>query len=153
MDIQWQWCDLAELPPARLYAVFAARIEVFVVEQASAYQDLDGLDLAATHLIGWSQSNVAAYLRVLGPATRFAERSIGRVLTTRAFRGTGVGRLLFAKAVQHMDERYPREPVRIGAQSHLQRFYGGFGFVVASPPYTEDGIPHVEMVREKGQGM
>lgn len=149
MDIDWQWCDLAELSLERLYAVFAARIEVFVVEQTSIYQDMDGLDLAATHLIGWSQSNVAAYLRVLGPDTRFAERSIGRVLTTKPFRGTGIGRVLFAKAVAYMDERYPKEPVRIGAQAHLDRFYGGFGFVVASAPYIEDGIPHVEMVRER----
>jgi ElaA protein len=147
MDIEWQWCDLAELPLERLYAVFAARSEVFVVEQTSLYQDLDGLDLAARHLVGWSGSNVAAYLRVLGPDTRFAERSIGRVLTTRAFRGTGVGRVLVAKAVEYLDERYPHEPVRIGAQSHLERLYGGFGFIVASPPYVEDGIPHVELVR------
>ena len=149
MEIEWQWCDLAELPLERLYAVFAARVEVFVVEQTSIYQELDGLDLAAAHLIGWSQSKVAAYLRVLGPDTRFAERSIGRVLTTRAFRGTGVGRVLVAKAVEYMDERYPHEPVRISAQAHLERFYGGFGFVVASPPYVEDGIPHVEMLRQK----
>lgn len=54
MDVEWQWCDLAELPLQRLYAVFAA---------------------------------------------------------------------------------------------YLQRFYGGFGFVVASPPYIEDGIAHVEMLR------
>lgn len=147
MTIEWQWCGLKELPPERLYAILAAREAVFVVEQSSIYQDLDGLDLAATHLIGWSQSEVAAYLRVLEPGTRFPERSIGRVLTTRNFRGTGLGRELIARGLDYIDTRHPGEPVRIGAQAHLERFYGAFGFVKASEPYMEDGIPHIYMLR------
>ena len=30
---------------------------------------------------------------------------------------------------------------------YLERFYGGYGFVKASEPYDEDGIMHIEMVR------
>jgi ElaA protein len=145
--IDWQWCELGDLSTRQLYAVLAAREAVFVVEQHCAYQELDGLDLGARHLIGWSDGEVAAYLRVLGPGIRFAEPSIGRVLTSRAARGTGVGRELVARSLAHVDERYADHGLRISAQAHLQRFYGSFGFDVASPPYLEDGIPHIEMLR------
>ena len=145
--IEWRWTDLDEFTPRQLYALAAARIEVFVVEQNCVYQELDGLDLVARHLTGWSEGNVAAYLRVLGPDTRFAEPSIGRIITTRAFRGTGIGRTLVALGVEEAERLYPAQPVRISAQAHLQRFYGAFGFVTDSDEYLEDGIPHVEMLR------
>lgn len=149
MNIVWHWCALDDLSAPQLYAVLAARSAVFVVEQNSIYQDMDGLDLQATHLVGWAHGQVAAYLRVLGPHTRYAERSFGRVLTTQPFRGTGVGRMLVAKGMEYLDARHPHDPVRIGAQAHLQPFYASFGFAVASEPYLEDGIPHVQMLRRR----
>jgi len=45
---------------------------------------------------------------------------------------------------------WPGQPIRIGAQRHLERFYGSFGFVADSAPYIEDGIPHVEMLLVPG---
>lgn len=145
--IEWQWSTLEEFTPVQLYAVAAARIEVFVVEQNCVYQELDGLDLAARHLTGWSSGKVAAYLRVLGPQTRFTEPSIGRIITTREFRGTGIGRTLVASGVEEAERLYPGQALRISAQAHLQRFYSAFGFVTDSEQYLEDGIPHVEMLR------
>lgn len=145
--IDWQWCATGDLSARQLYAVFAAREAVFVVEQQCAYQELDGLDLDARHLIGWSGGELAAYLRVLGPGVRFAEPSIGRVLTSQAFRGSGLGRELVARALTYVDERHPARGTRISAQAHLERFYHSFGFEVASAPYLEDGIPHIEMLR------
>ena len=62
MAIAWHWSRLSELTVDQLYAVFAAREAVFVVEQTCAYQELDGLDLGADHLIGWNGDEVAAYL-------------------------------------------------------------------------------------------
>jgi ElaA protein len=38
-------------------------------------------------------------------------------------------------------------PIRIGAQAHLEKFYGELGFVRSSDVYDEDGIPHIEMLR------
>lgn len=145
--IDWQWCTPGDLSLGQLYAVFAAREAVFVVEQHCAYQELDGLDLDARHLVGWSGGEVAAYLRVLGPGVRFAEPSIGRVLTSQAFRGSGLGRELVARSLAYVDVRYPAHGIRISAQAHLERFYHSFGFAIVSPPYLEDGIPHVEMLR------
>jgi ElaA protein len=145
--LRWRWSRFDELSPVQLYALFAARIAVFVVEQDCPYQDLDGLDLEAEHLIAWSGAEVAAYLRLLGPGVRFAEPSIGRVITTQAFRSSGLGRELMARGVARCDEQFPGQPLRISAQAHLERFYGEFGFVKASDVYLEDGIPHIEMLR------
>ncbi|MET0387707.1 MAG: GNAT family N-acetyltransferase [Polyangiales bacterium] len=148
--IRWQWCALPELSAAEIYAVMEARARVFVVEQRCAYLDLDGYDLAAQHLVAWSSTSstdVAAYLRVLAPSTKYAERSIGRVITSAAFRGQGLGRELMARGVEQLDQLFPTQPIRIGAQAHLAAFYGSFGFTRASEPYIEDGIPHIEMYR------
>jgi ElaA protein len=145
-SLSWQWCRLGELSAEQLYAVLAARVAVFVVEQNCAYQELDGLDAGAEHLIAWSGTEVAGYLRVLGPGTRFDDPSIGRIITMQAFRGSGLGRELVAKGIARARERYPGRTVRISAQRYLERFYGELGFTTASEPYLEDGIPHVEMV-------
>ena len=145
--LRWQWCTLHELAPAEVYALLAARAAVFVVEQNCPYQDADGYDLDAQHLIVWSASEVAACLRVLSPRTKFAERSIGRIITSSAFRGTGLGRALMTRALDQLDASYPGKPVRISAQAHLSKFYAEFGFQDASEAYMEDGIPHIDMLR------
>jgi len=146
VTLEWQWCTLRDLPAERWYTVAAARQDVFIVEQTCAYADLDGLDLNAEHLIVWSGNDLAGYLRLLEPGTRFAEPSLGRILTTQAFRRTGLGRELVLKGLQRAHERYQGQALRISAQAYLVKFYNSFGFVVDSEPYLEDGIPHVEMV-------
>ena len=150
--ITWQWCELSELTTPQWYAVVAAREAVFVVEQNCPYQELDGWDLRATHLIGWQDQNVAAYLRCFAPGGKWPESSLGRILTTKNFRGGGLGRELVARGLARIDSTYPQASVRIGAQSHLERFYGSFGFVKDSEPYLEDGIPHIEMLRTGATG-
>jgi ElaA protein len=146
VSFEWQWCTLRELSAERWNAVATARQAVFIVEQTCAYADLDGLDLNAEHLIVWCGNDVAGYLRLIGPGTRFAEPSLGRILTTHAFRGTGLGRELVVKGLQRARERYKGQTLRISAQAYLEKFYASFGFVVASESYLEDGIPHVEML-------
>jgi ElaA protein len=145
--IQWQCCELTKLGAERLFAVCAAREAVFVVEQACAYQELDAFDLRAMHLIAWAGNAVAAYARILAPGTRFEAPSIGRVLTTRAFRRIGLGRALMSRALEQIDALYPGRAVQISAQTYLQNFYAGFGFVSQAKPYLEDGLPHIEMRR------
>jgi ElaA protein len=145
-ELRWQWCTLGELSAEQVYAVLAARVAVFVVEQNCPYQDLDGLDGGAEHLIVWSGAEVAGYLRVLAPGTLFDDPSIGRIITTKPFRGTGLGRDLVAKGLERARQRYPGKPVRISAQKYLEKFYRDFGFVAVSEPYLEDGIPHIEML-------
>jgi ElaA protein len=147
IEFDWQWSAFDALTPAALYAVLAARSAVFVVEQACAYQDLDGYDARADHLVAWHDGEVAACCRVFAPGVKYAEASIGRVLTTAAFRRTGAGRQLLARALQRVDAVYAGHGTRISAQAYLERFYAAFGFATVSAPYMEDGIPHVEMLR------
>ena len=148
--IEWQWKRFAELEPQALYALLAARAAVFVVEQHCAFLDLDGLDACAWHLLGWAATEdgpaLAAYLRLIDPGRKYAEPSIGRVLTTAPFRGTGAGRAAMAEALARAAAVYPGRAIRIGAQQRLERFYAEFGFRTVSPPYREDGIAHVEML-------
>src|SRR5512147_671738 len=101
--LRWQWSRLEELAAAELYAVLAARQQVFTVEQHCAFQDADGHDLHAWHLLAWAEDASAAvlagYLRVLDPGRKFPEPSIGRVLTVAPYRGIGFGRTLMAEGV------------------------------------------------------
>ena len=51
------------------------------------------------------------------------------------------------EAIAQCERLYPQSPIKLSAQSHLQRFYGSFGFVPVSEEYLEDDIPHVDMQR------
>ena len=148
---EWQLRHFDELSNAELYLVLAQRQQVFVLEQQCLYNDFDGLDQAAHHLLGWrvigGQRRLAAYLRILAPGAKYAEMSLGRVLTTQAARGSGIGRELLAQGIAHAERLYPGQRIRIGAQAHLAAFYGGFGFAKVSDPYDEDGILHIDMLR------
>lgn len=133
-----------------LYAVMALRQRVFVVEQKCPYLDADGADPRATHLLGYDPAGaLVAYARLFGPGQKAQGAcALGRVVTAPEVRGTGLGRLLVAEALRCLDGLWgPRARVVISAQSHLQRFYGEFGFVGVGDPYLEDDIPHREMVR------
>lgn len=149
--IEWQYSSFAALSPAELYAVLAQRQQVFVLEQACLYPDIDGLDANAHHLLGWRIEDggreLAAYLRVLAPGAKYEEASLGRVMTTQAARGLGIGRELVARGVGYVEQLYPGHRIRIGAQAYLEKFYQGFGFSTISEPYDEDGIMHIDMLR------
>ncbi|MBC7840930.1 MAG: GNAT family N-acetyltransferase [Gemmatimonadaceae bacterium] len=129
--------------------MLALRSQVFVVEQQCVYLDPDGLDRQAHHLFGWSASEpdtLVCGVRILGPGVAYAEPSIGRVVASPRFRGTGLGRVLMERALVECARLYPGQGIRIGAQHYLERFYAGLGFVTVSAPYDEDGILHVKML-------
>jgi ElaA protein len=149
--LTWQFARFDDLPIRDWYAASAARVDVFVMEQNCPFQDNDGADFESWHLLGWDESGgareLAAYCRIVDPGVKFAEPSIGRVVTPRAFRTRGYGKLLMAEALRRHQILYPGRANRIGAQQRLERFYHGFGFRTSSTMYMEDGIPHVEMLR------
>ena len=150
VTIRWQFGRMSELSVHDLYAVMVARQQVFAVEQACAYLDADGLDPHAWHLIGWMPREAGAalgcYLRLIDPGCRFAEPAIGRVLTTPACRGTGLGRILMGEGLARAACAFPGRAIRIAAQQRLEGFYASLGFRTASAPFQEDGIAHVEML-------
>jgi ElaA protein len=148
---EWQWRSFAQLSNQELYQLLAQRQQVFVLEQQCLYDDFDGLDLEAHHLLGWrvidGRRQLAAYLRCLAPGAKYTEMSLGRVLTARAARGAGIGRELVAQGIAHAERQHPGHRIRIGAQQHLESFYASFGFDTISAPYDEDGIMHIDMLR------
>jgi ElaA protein len=148
--VRWQWSRFPDLAPADLYAALAARQQVFTVEQRCAFQDADGHDPHAWHLLAWagdaSAPVLAGYLRVLDPGRKFAEPSIGRVLTVAPYRGIGFGRTVMAEGIVRTRRVWPGRPIRLAAQQRLERFYGDLGFRTAGAPYQEDDIAHVDML-------
>lgn len=150
--LRWQWAAFDALDVHALDAIHRARQQVFVVEQACPFLDADGHDAHAFHLAAWGADRhlPLAYARVVHPGRKYAEPSIGRVLTSAAARGTGLGRELVARAIARCSDAFPGQAIRIGAQSRLERFYAGFGFVAVGDRYIEDGIPHTEMLRPFG---
>lgn len=143
----WRWTDWEGLDRDALHDVARLRQEVFVVEQACAYLDLDGLDPLAHHLMGRRDGALVAYLRAFAPGVQRPEAVIGRVITAPSVRGTGLGRVLMREGRRRIEAQWGTGPIHLGAQAHLERFYGSLGYEVSGPGYDEDGIPHLPMVR------
>jgi ElaA protein len=153
--LAWRCAPYPELALDELYALLQLRSLVFVVEQQCPFLDADGDDDRAWHLLGWTTSArarpvLAAYARLFVPGAKYAEASIGRVVSHPDVRRGGAGRALMAEALRQLDALAPGAPVRIGAQKYLERFYASFGFARAGDDYLEDGIVHLEMVRPAG---
>lgn len=148
----WQWSRFSELTVDDLYAVVRLREAVFVVEQNCPYPDADGRDPNAWHLLGWVQGPVqrelVAYARIFEPGARYTEGSIGRVVSAPGVRGTGIGKALMAEALRRLESLAPGQPIKIAAQRRLESFYLALGFRSVSAPYEEDGIIHVDMLRQ-----
>jgi ElaA protein len=151
----WRWKTFQELTLDELYRLLALRQEVFVVEQQSIYQDVDGYDRGAHHLLGTASpedATLIAGLRVLPPGLKYPEASLGRVVTAPGARRQGHGRALVEQGLAFIAAHYPGAPIRIAAQHYLRRFYEGFGFHAHGEPYDEDGILHIDMYLCYGEG-
>jgi ElaA protein len=150
-DVTWEFLRFDELRTRDLYEVIKLRESVFIVEQNCPYPDADGRDPNAWHLLGWvddgTRRNLAAYARIFEAGVRYAEPSIGRIVTSPSVRGTGFGKALMVEALSRMESLAPGQRIKIAAQQRLEDFYIGFGFATISEPYEEDGIMHVDMLR------
>lgn len=152
LPLAWQCLTFRDLTSYQLYQILRLRQEVFAVEQNSVYLDVDGKDLDALHVLAEEDGRVLAYCRLLAPGVKYAEASIGRVVTAPEVRGTGAGRELMRQALAACQQHYPETGNRISAQLYLQTFYEGFGYEAVGEPYGEDGIPHIEMLRPAASG-
>jgi ElaA protein len=147
-DLLWQWRRFEELPVRELQYIYMARQLVFALEQRCVYLDVDGHDADSLHLAAWTpaQPVPVAYARLVAPKIKYKEPCIGRVLTTGAGRGQGLGREVVRRAIAQCLVIYPGMGIRISAQSYLEKFYGAAGFHVCGARYLEDGIEHTEML-------
>jgi ElaA protein len=148
---QWEVMTFQQLTVQQLYDVLQLRVDVFVVEQQCPYRELDEYDRhpEARHLSGRNKNGeLIAYTRLLPPGLRAPEVNLGRFVVKTDFRKQGIGHQLLQAALQEISHRWPEVPIKMSAQSHLHRFYAQYGFIQVSDGYLEDGIPHVEMVKE-----
>ncbi len=120
---------------------------MFVVEQNCVYQDIDGKDEKALHVLGMHEGVLVAYARLFQPGDYFEQASIGRVIVNPAYRDKKWGHDLMTAAIQSIAEHYGETNITISAQLYLKRFYESHGFVQTSDMYLEDDIPHIEMKR------
>ncbi|HVL98322.1 MAG TPA: GNAT family N-acetyltransferase [Egibacteraceae bacterium] len=130
----------ADLDPFTLYGLLRLRVDVFVVEQACPYPDLDGRDLEPGARHHWAEEDgrVVACLRVL--AEPDGSTRIGRVATAAAARRRGLAEALLRAALAEA----PR-PVVLAAQTRIAAWYEGFGFTRDGADYVDDGILHTPM--------
>jgi ElaA protein len=140
-EITTEWQRFEQLSPAALYEVLRFRQSIFVVEQRSPYPDLDGLDQDAWHLLLRVEGDLAGYLRLTQLPLR-----IGRVAVAADLRRRRLGRRLMEEGLRFCRERYPGQDIVLAAQGNLADFYASLGFAVASEPYDDFGVMHVEMV-------
>ncbi|MGS0740508.1 GNAT family N-acetyltransferase [Glaciimonas sp. GG7] len=145
--LQWSWLPFDALSAAQVYDLLALRQQVFVVEQACVFQDADRIDLQCWHGLGYlTDGQLGAYARIVPPGVVYPQPSIGRVVTAPTLRGINAGHALMAQAMDKVAQLFPGQPIKIGAQAHLQRFYCRFGFEPVGDLYDEDGIAHIHML-------
>lgn len=145
MDIEIRKYE--DLTLDELYAIAEARIEVFIVGQIGAYQDLDFKDLKSYHVFWKNGKEVAAYLRIVPKGISYDKVSFGRVLVKEAYRGKQLGRELVETAIDFIENELNETEIFIGAQKYLEKFYKSCGFETVSEPYDILGIEHVDMLK------
>ena len=142
----WTCKKFEELSTKELYCILRLRSEVFVVEQNCVFLDMDNKDFYCHHLMGWEDDRLLGYSRILRSGISYAESSIGRIVTSPAARGRGIGRELLVQSINTLYALHGKQDIRIGAQYYLKKFYESFGFVQKGDIYLEDGIEHIEML-------
>lgn len=147
MSIEFKIKPFKELSAEELYQILRLRSEVFVVEQNCVYQDIDGKDQKAFHIIGEFEDKIVAYARIFKAGAYFDNASIGRVIVDANYRDRKWGHDLIKASILGIKDHFGESQITISAQLYLQKFYESHGFFVVGETYLEDGIPHVEMLK------
>ena len=132
-----------QLSGLSVYAMCLLRQQVFVVEQACPYPDIDGRDVepGTRHVLMSDEDNdLIGYARVLDDQDVWR---IGRVVLIAEARGRGLAEPLMQTALSVCQGR----DVVLDAQAPLAGWYESLGFSVSGPEFVEDGILHVPMRR------
>ncbi len=132
-----------------LYELLRLRAEVFVVEQDCPYQDVDGKDQKAVHVLGFKNQKLVAYTRIFGPGDYFEQASIGRVVVQENERKNKYGHALMIASIEAVEKYFNETTIKISAQTYLNSFYSNLGFKAIGEEYLEDGIPHIAMIKSE----
>lgn len=135
-----------ELSIDELYDLLQLRSEIFVVEQDCVYQDIDGKDQKALHIIGSKDGRIVAYTRCFNSGIYFEEASIGRVVVAKDQRKYGLGHEIMKASLKAIQDHFKTDSIKLSAQQYLVKFYESHGFKTIGEGYLEDGIPHIAMI-------
>ncbi|CAK1236312.1 GNAT family (ElaA) [Fructobacillus cardui] len=144
----WHIKTFDELSNREIWAMYGARIAVFVVDQHSEYQDVDEQDLTALHVFYEEDGELLAYARVFEKDQDTV--TFGRVLTVQKVRGKGFGKALVQQLMDVMATRFDQEKIEIEAQEHAIGLYERFGFEAYGDTFLDAGVPH-KMMSVKNQ--
>lgn len=131
-----------DLRNTELEDLFRLRQQIFIIEQQCFYEDIDGYDDKASHLLIYDDETLAAYLRLFEPGIKYEEASLGRIVVDPQYRGTGLGEKLIRKGIELCDGK----GIRIEAQAALLQYYNDLGFKEEGEIYSVDEIDHIQMV-------
>lgn len=137
-----------ELTTQELYDLLQLRSEVFVVEQDCVYQDIDGKDQKALHVLGFKNNKIIAYTRIFKPGYYFEEASIGRVVVAKSQRQYKYGYDIMIASAEAIKNHFNETKIKISAQVYLKKFYNNLGFNEIGETYLEDDIPHIAMIKK-----
>jgi len=146
MQIDYTWSAFMDLALQNLHDILQLRQQVFILEQASFYPDIDGHDPLALHLTARDRSGtLLGCLRLLPPGTTNRRPAIGRLAIAKSARGLKLGNRMMTEGIRKARQLYADNTIYISAQQHLIPFYAELGFSPRGEPYDEDGIMHVDM--------
>ena len=146
--LQLETKTFQELTISELYQILQLRSEVFVVEQDCVYQDIDGKDEKALHILGKKEGKIVAYTRCFAPNIYFEEAAIGRVVVKETERKFGYGHQILKASIEEIQQRYQTTTIKLSAQQYLTHFYETHNFKKIGEGYLEDGIPHISMLKD-----
>ena len=135
----------SELSVKELYELLKLRTEIFVVEQECIYQDMDGKDSLAVHILGMEEEKIIAYTRIFNGGDYYDEPSIGRVVVDKKRRGEDKGKEIMNESINYIKNNMQEKEIVLSAQKYLDKFYRDLGFKSEGEDYLEDGIPHQKM--------
>ena len=134
-----------ELSVEEIYQILRIRSEVFVIEQKCIYQDIDGKDEKAIHMMGKNNKEIIAYTRILDRGEYYDLPSISRVVVTKKNRGKERGKRIMEESIKYINKNLKEKTIVLAAQKHLENFYRELGFIPEGKEYLEDEIPHQKM--------
>lgn len=146
-SIHWSIKTFPELSLTELYNCLQLRTLVFVVEQNCVFQDMDGKDAIALHLLAYDEEKNVACARLFKAGGYYDLSSIGRVVVHPDYRSLKLGHQLMTNAIAGIKDHFNETNIKIGAQLYLKKFYESHGFLASSGIYLEDNIEHIEMIK------
>jgi predicted GNAT family N-acyltransferase len=138
---------IADTPDDQL-KVMVVRGIVFVEEQAVDWEgEFDRYEASSIHVLGevGGQPAAAGRLRLLTDGWAKFER----IAVRPRWRGQGLGRSMVIFLLEEAQRRGITR-FRLHAQTYLEDFYAGYGFVRQGEVFDECGIDHILMTREDG---